>query len=94
MFRTPSLRNVARRKRFFHNGAMSSLTEVVRFYASRDVTPDRWYPRGAKFDDLPVRYRGNVNTDPPFGGKPGDAPRLDEGEIADIVAFLETLTDE
>lgn len=99
MFRTPSLRNVALRRRLFHNGSFTSLTEVVRFYATRDVAPERWYPRDAagrvvKFDDLPEPYRKNVNMDPPFGGHAGDRPALDEAEIADIVAFLGTLTDD
>ena len=89
MFRTPSLRNVATRHRFFHNGSFTSLTEVIAFYATRDVTPERWYPRGAKFDDLPASYHANVNMDPPFGGK----RHLDDAEIADIVAFLGALTD-
>jgi cytochrome c peroxidase len=31
--------------------------------------------------------------DPPFGGMEGEAPRLNEQEIDDIVAFLDTLTD-
>ena len=38
-------------------------------------------------------YRDNINTDPPFGGKPGDKPALSATEIDDIVAFLGTLTD-
>jgi cytochrome c peroxidase len=98
LFRTPSLRNVAVRRRLFHNGSFTSLTQAVRFYATRDVAPERWYPRDAagrvvKFDDLPAPYRKNVNLDPPFGGHPGERPALDEEEIADIVAFLGTLTD-
>jgi cytochrome c peroxidase len=98
LFRTPSLRNVALRRRLFHNGSFTSLPRAVRFYATRDVAPADWYPRDAagrilKFDDLPERYRGNVNLDPPFGGPPGTRPALGEGEIADIVAFLGTLTD-
>ena len=36
-FRTPSLRNVALRKTFFHNGAIHSLEDAVRFYAQRDT---------------------------------------------------------
>jgi cytochrome c peroxidase len=35
----------------------------------------------------------NINTDAPFDRKPGDKPALDEGEIKDVVAFLNTLTD-
>jgi cytochrome c peroxidase len=93
MFRVPTLRNVATRRRFFHNGAIASLEQAVAFYATRDTSPSRWYPRGEAFDDLPPRYRANVHRDPPFGGKPGDAPRLSPSEIADIVAFLGTLTD-
>jgi cytochrome c peroxidase len=98
LFRTPSLRNVATRKTFFHNGIYHSLNEVVRFYAERDTNPAKFYPVSkngavAKFDDLPRRYRDNVNTEPPFDRKPGGKPALDEAEIEDVVAFLNTLTD-
>lgn len=97
-FRTPSLRNVATRRSFFHNGAVHSLRDAISFYATRDTQPERWYPRRPDgridaYDDLPARYRANLNTDPPFGGKPGDAPALSAAEIDDIVAFLGTLTD-
>ena len=97
-FRTPSLRNVALRKTFFHNGAIHTLEDAVRFYAQRDTQPQKWYPRKAdgtvdKFDDLPAQYRANVNMEPPFGGKPGDKPVLSEADVRDIVAFLKTLTD-
>jgi cytochrome c peroxidase len=46
-----------------------------------------------KFNDLPPRYMGNVNMDPPFGGRPGGQPALSDAEISDVVAFLGTLTD-
>ena len=98
LFRTPSLRNVATRRTFFHNGVFHSLDDVLRFYATRDTAPDKWYPRKAdgqvdKFDDLPARYRANVNMEAPFGGKPGGVPALNAREIADVIAFLKTLTD-
>jgi len=92
-FRTPSLRNVALRPTYFHNAAMTSLAQAVRFYVQRDTDPARWYGAAGKFDDLPARYHANVNTEPPFGGAPGSAPLLGEAEIDDIVAFLGTLTD-
>lgn len=97
-FRTPSLRNVALRKVFFHNGVVRSLDEAVRFYATRDTDPRHWYsrdPRGKvlRYDDLPSRYHDNVNTEPPFGGRAGSRPVLNDAEIGDIVAFLKTLTD-
>jgi len=97
-FRTPSLRNVATRRSFFHNGAIGSLDEAVRFYASRDSEPAHWYGRDRAgrpraFDDLPPRYLSNVERGAPFGGTPGGPPSLDDGEVKDIVAFLRTLTD-
>lgn len=103
LFRAPSLRNTALRRVFFHNGALHTLEDVVRFYVERDTRPERWYPkhRGSVeiYDDLPTRYRGNVNRDAPFARKPAgsitrSAPVLDDTEIADIVAFLKTLTDD
>ena len=92
-FRTPTLRNVALRQSFFHNGAIHTLEDAVRFYAQRDTDPARWYGSAGKYDDLPVRYHANVNTEAPFGGAPGGRPALSEAEIADVVSFLKTLTD-
>ena len=91
-FRTPTLRNVVLRQSFFHNGVFHSLEDVLRFYARRDTHPAEFYPR-ATYDDLPAQYHANVDTDPPFGGQPGGAPALDDDEIADVIAFLRTLTD-
>ena len=98
LFRTPSLRNVALRQTFYHNGTEHDLRQAVVFYIERDTRPEKWYPRGAdgrvlKFDDLPAQYHDNINMEPPFGGHPGDAPALSPVEIDDIVAFLKTLTD-
>ncbi|WP_322405407.1 cytochrome-c peroxidase [Massilia luteola] len=98
-FKVPTLRNVATRKVFFHNGAFTNLTDVVRFYVTRDTNPERWYPVNAdgtvdKFDDLPPALRANVNTtEVPYNRRPGMAPALNEAEIADLVQFLGTLTD-
>jgi cytochrome c peroxidase len=93
-FRTPSLRNVAVRAAFMHNGSFSSLRDVVAFYASRSTNPERWYEHGPEFDDLPAKYRDNVNVEKaPYNRRRGDAPALDDREIDELVAFLETLTD-
>lgn len=91
-FKTPSLRNVALRQAYFHNGGLHRLEDVVRFYATRDTSPMKWY-RQRKFDDQPPGLDANVNMDTPFGGRPGAAPALSERDIADLVAFLNTLTD-
>ncbi len=47
LFRTPSLRNVAIRRVYFHNGVVHRLEDAVRFYAERDAAPQKWYPRTA-----------------------------------------------
>lgn len=95
-FKTPSLRNVALRPAFFHNGAFTHLDDAVRFYALRDHEPARYYGRDAQGrprqpDDLPDRCLGNLERGPPFGRHA--RPSLTENEVQDIVRFLETLTD-
>ncbi len=93
-FRTPSLRNVAVRSSFMHNGAFRSLRDVVAFYATRASDPRRWYRSGVPFASVPAKYRGRVNvTSPPYNRKAGDPPALDDREIDAVVAFLRTLTD-
>jgi cytochrome c peroxidase len=96
-FRAPTLRNVALRRVFFHNGAFHRLEDALAFYAQRDTNPRKWYPASGghveAFDDLPAEDRGNVNREPPFGGKPGAPPALTADDIADVIAFLKTLTD-
>jgi len=66
------------------------------FYVERDTRPARWYPtrngKVARDDDLPRRYRHNLEVEAPFAPVNGK-PALDDREIADIVAFLKTLTD-
>ncbi|MYN19971.1 c-type cytochrome [Rugamonas sp. FT107W] len=98
-FKVPTLRNVATRQTFFHNGAFDNLKDVVAFYVRRDTNPEEWYPTGAdgvvqKFNDLPPQYRKNVNTtEVPYNRQPGMAPALSPSEIDDVVTFLGTLTD-
>jgi cytochrome c peroxidase len=99
MFTTPTLRNVATRSVFFHNGVFHSLRTVMDFYNDRDVAPEHVFPRGAggsvaRFDDIPPELRGNVDVvDAPFDRHPGDRPAMTSAEEDDIVAFLRTLTD-
>lgn len=106
LFKVPSLRNVALRQRYFHNGVFDNLTTVVRFYATRETNPENWYRNAAgqvlrdangqvlKYNDLPTSYHALVNvSEPPYNRKLGDAPALTEDEITDIVAFLGTLSD-
>ncbi len=97
-FKTPTLRNVATRGVFFHNGRMKSLAEAIRFYNTRDTEPERWYPTVdgvvRKYDDLPRRLHGNIDTQKPLDGRArGSQPPMTEQEMADLEAFLEMLTD-
>jgi cytochrome c peroxidase len=98
-FKVPSLRNVALRKTFFHNGRFTSLKDALTFYVQRDTNPEKWYSLNAdgtvnKFDDLPAQYKGNVNTEEaPYNRQPGEAPALSDSEIDDLIAFLATLSD-
>jgi cytochrome c peroxidase len=94
MFKAPTLRNVALKQSFYHNGIFHTLHDAVAFYAQRDTDPAKWYPTGPdgtvqKFNDLPAEYLQNVTMEPPFG------PRqvLSDADVDDLVAFLSTLTD-
>lgn len=121
LFKTPTLRNVATRGAFFHNGVIRSLEQALRFYNTRDTYPEIWYPtRGGvarakpernfpryglittqftggvveKFDDLPAPFRGNIDPQMPLDGRaPHGAPPMSDGNITDLLCFLETLTD-
>ena len=50
-FKVPTLRNVARRSAFMHNGVFTKLRDAVAFHATRDVAPD-----------LPAALRVNVDA--------------------------------
>ena len=99
MFKTPTLRNTAVRRAFFHNGVFRTLQQVMDFYNFRDTNPEKVYPLGAdgkaqKYNDIPVRYHANVDvSDPPFNRHPGETPAMTAQDEADIIAFLKTLND-
>jgi cytochrome c peroxidase len=99
MFKTPTLRNVATRGTFFHNGRFHTLREALAFYVRRDTDPAQWYSRASltrviKFDDLPRELRGNVDTlSEPLTRHAGERPAWSDADIDDVIAFLKTLTD-
>ncbi|MCC8393565.1 cytochrome-c peroxidase [Paraburkholderia sp. MMS20-SJTR3] len=134
-FKVPTLRNVATRTAFFHNGVFHSLTQVLNFYNTRDTNPEYWYPSSGgdssqttqnpsyalfptyasgatvtSFNDLPAAYQGNIDEELPMGQGQTDAggttaadgakprafhstPQLTQQNIADLVCFLNTLSD-
>jgi cytochrome c peroxidase len=96
-FKVPSLRNVAQRKHFFHNGKFSTLEEAVAFYVTRDTSPSIWYTDAMGqiviYNDLPQAQRINVNvTEGPYN-RAGLAPALNTQEMNELIAFLRTLSD-
>jgi cytochrome c peroxidase len=99
MFLTPTLRNVATRRVFFHNGEYHDLRHVMDFYDFRDTNPEKIYPKDAKgqvekYDDLPRADWANIDTaDPPLTLQMGQTPALTGAEEKDIIAFLQTLDD-
>ncbi len=76
-FKVPTLRNVAVSPPYGHNGCFETLEEVVRFYNTRDL-PGQWPA---------PEVRENMNTEE-LG-----ALGLSDAEVADLVAFMKTLTD-
>lgn len=80
-FRPPSLRNVALTAPYMHDGSITTLEEVIQFYANggRNITEGEFAGDGRKN---------------PF--KSGFVPgfTLSDQQKADFVAFLESLTDE
>ncbi len=76
IFRSPSLKNVARSSRFMHDGRFSSLEQVLEFY-------DHGVQAGPRLDARLIA--------------PGGLPRVHNrsaDELAAVVAFLRTLTDD
>jgi cytochrome c peroxidase len=122
LFKTPTLRNVATRRAFFHNGVIHALDQAIRFYNTRDVRPELWYPTVGgrakptpdpdfpryglittqyiggtvqKFDDLPAALHKNLDKQLPLDGRAaGSEPPMTEQAVADLVCFLQTLTDD
>lgn len=99
MFLTPTLRNVANRHVFFHNGVYHDLKHVMDFYNLRVANPEKIYPKDASgkveiFNDIPAKYQANVDVaDAPFDRKPGDPLPMTDHDIEDIIAFMKTLSD-
>ena len=77
-FKVPSLRNVAVSAPYFHNGAITTLENVVRFYNKRDLNTGEFalpeVPQNVNIEEL-----GNL--------------QLTNEEEQNVVAFLKTLTD-
>lgn len=80
-FRAPSLRNVALTAPYMHDGSITTLEEVLEFYAGH----------GRNIESGPYAGDGRAN---PFKDPRVDRIELSAQDKADLVAFLRTLTDE
>jgi cytochrome c peroxidase len=86
-FRTPSLRNVTLTAPYMHNGALATLQDVLRFYdEGRSENPNVSDGRGGNGN----RANGIARVDGAFRR----VDNLSDREMADIIAFLEALTDD
>lgn len=99
-FRTPSLRNVELTAPYGHDGAYATLADMVRHYRDpareiRDYDPSQLIlPARADLDAIDLI----VMNDPArvaaiAASNQARSTRLDNAEIADLVAFLRSLTD-
>jgi len=79
-FRAPTLRNVAVTAPYMHDGSIATLADVVDFYAAG----------GRNVEDGPFAGDGRLN---PFKRKEIHVLDLSPQDKADLVAFLESLTD-
>lgn len=94
-FRTPPLRNVALTAPYMHNGAYATLEAAVRHHLNPERALDR-YDRS----QLEPEFRGAVHDDPrilrdvkrTLSPLLHPLPRLDDEEVAALVAFLHSLT--
>jgi cytochrome c peroxidase len=94
MFRVPTLRNIARTAPYGHNGYFRRLDEMIMFLATRDV--------GSELIGTCNRVPGKPRVACPWPEPevPANLERTHVGnlrlgprDIADLVAFLQTLTD-
>ncbi|HET9903700.1 MAG TPA: cytochrome c peroxidase [Xanthobacteraceae bacterium] len=85
-FRVPSLRNVALTAPYMHNGHFASLAEIVRHYS--EIDPGKLHVAHVYFTDGTPE-----DGDPPPADTTLRPLHLSAQEIADVVAFLETLTE-
>jgi cytochrome c peroxidase len=86
-FRTPSLRNVALTAPYMHNGMLATLEDVLRFYDNG---------RSENSNVSNERGRDRRRSDNAIARVSGQFRRVDdmtESEMADIIAFLNALTD-
>lgn len=85
-FKVPGLRNVARTAPYMHDGSLATLGEVVRHYSEIDAVKlhiAAAHPHAEPGEELPPRPAESILRTLNLSGR----------EIADLVAFLESLSE-
>jgi cytochrome c peroxidase len=100
-FRTPSLRNVAATGPWGHNGAYATLDGIVRHHLDPIGALTRWdrsqvvMPRDAAYEPTDFAVWSDARELQRYRSRLDIAPiALEDGEVAALLAFLESLTDE
>ncbi|WP_346346563.1 cytochrome-c peroxidase [Thetidibacter halocola] len=98
-FRTPSLRNVALTAPYGHNGAYPTLRDMIRHMANPVQQAVRWQEDMARLPDAPWLKAGDfaIRTDRlemarQVAAVSWNAVQLGEEDVADLEAFLHSLT--
>jgi cytochrome c peroxidase len=84
-FRTPPLRNVTRSAPYFHNGSAATLVEAIR----QHLDP---YQYADKYDETGGTLMNSQQIDA-ISPVLAIRVRIDEVDVADLIAFLKTLED-
>ena len=98
-FRTPSLRNVAITGPYGHNGAYSDLESIVRHHLDPIRALTQYDRSQARLSDVPVEFNDwGAMSDQEEMIRIAEATEiipvsLSEDQIADLLAFLDALTD-
>ena len=99
-FRTPMLRNVALTAPYGHNGAFADLAGILRHHADPAASRATWTPEQANLPPAPWLAAADfiLQSDRFESARQTRAlditpTRLSEAEIADLIAFLNSLTD-
>ena len=85
-FKVPTLRNIATRTAFFHNGVFHSLQQVLQFYNTRDTHPEYWYPASGG--------TGTAVNNPSYALQPTYVPGATVNKFNDLPAIYQGNIDE
>ncbi|MEY2700231.1 MAG: hypothetical protein RIQ52_986, partial [Pseudomonadota bacterium] len=92
-FKVPSLRNVAITAPYMHNGYFTTLEGAIAFYNNRDRRPRCRTDRLSAADAMRLACWPAPETDVNVNASELGGLGLTNRDIADIAAFLRTLTD-